>query len=637
MAETVARTADRLGSLPAVLTIGAPLAVAAFLVAEAVALPAAWLPLEEAATVLRARGLDELGGREVGPLYPLLLAPLERTLSAGAFYEVVRIAGALLWAAAFVPALAIARRCVEGVPAVIAAALAVVVPAAVYSTAVVPDAPAFLLAVSSLALAMRAIDGGRVATLAGGIALAVAAALVRPWLAVLPVVVAVAAAVARGSLRFFTRWPYSAGFALAAGALYAAYYAVGAPAPWDVARAGLAGAGAAAVGVGVVPWLVAWATVDRPEARPVALLLVVAAPALAVSAGVAAAAAGRGVEERPLVVLSPLVLGLAVRAWRMRELPPARIGAVAVVTAAALLLVPTSLDEPAANGAASLALAESVLGSTGAAVVVLAALVLAAAALLTRGPHLPVIAGVVGALVLVGHVAAWTEARAAADDGAAALAEPRDWIDRAVPDGERATLVSAAPAGDGQAAQSLIWNRSLRGTMSVDPARADPATGALGRAPTPLAVAAPGLELAGEELAAGPSGRLLRVGATLRLAFAIEGLYPDGWSSGDAFYRRFAGGDAPGTVEVVVSRKAWTGPDKPAQVVIVSRPLEGEAFAERITDIHSAQERVVPIPVPAPPFEIKVAVGPTFSPSEYGQPDTRQLGAQLTFAYRPGP
>jgi hypothetical protein len=116
----------------------------------------------------------------------------------------------------------------------------------------------------------------------------------------------------------------------------------------------------------------------------------------------------------------------------------------------------------------------------------------------------------------------------------------------------------------------------------------------------------------------------------------IEGLYPDGWSTGDAFYWRYGTGGAQGTVDVTVSRKLWTGPDKPAQVLVVSRPIGSDgAFAERLTDIHSAQERTIAIPVPPPPFEIRVLVDPTFSPSDYGEADTRQLGAQIRFRYRP--
>ena len=50
--------------------------------------------------------------------------------------------------------------------------------------------------------------------------------------------------------------------------------------------------------------------------------------------------------------------------------------------------------------------------------------------------------------------------------------------------------------------------------------------------------------------------------------------------------------------------------------------------------IHAGQELQVEIPVPAPPFELKVHVDPTFSPAKLGVGgDTRQLGAQLAFAY----
>jgi hypothetical protein len=52
--------------------------------------------------------------------------------------------------------------------------------------------------------------------------------------------------------------------------------------------------------------------------------------------------------------------------------------------------------------------------------------------------------------------------------------------------------------------------------------------------------------------------------------------------------------------------------------------------------IHSGQDRKLEIPVPAPPFQVALTVQPTFSPSEFGATDTRQLGAQITFTYRPG-
>ena len=35
-------------------------------------------------------------------------------------------------------------------------------------------------------------------------------------------------------------------------------------------------------------------------------------------------------------------------------------------------------------------------------------------------------------------------------------------------------------------------------------------------------------------------------------------------------------------------------------------------------------------------FRVEVHVDPTFSPSQFGAPDTRQLGAQTAFTYVPG-
>jgi hypothetical protein len=39
------------------------------------------------------------------------------------------------------------------------------------------------------------------------------------------------------------------------------------------------------------------------------------------------------------------------------------------------------------------------------------------------------------------------------------------------------------------------------------------------------------------------------------------------------------------------------------------------------------------IPTPKPPFRVEVRISPTFSPSDYGQSDRRELGAQVAFAF----
>jgi hypothetical protein len=60
------------------------------------------------------------------------------------------------------------------------------------------------------------------------------------------------------------------------------------------------------------------------------------------------------------------------------------------------------------------------------------------------------------------------------------------------------------------------------------------------------------------------------------------------------------------------------------------RPL-----ATRKWVLHSGGGHAFTLLTPSRPFMVTVHIAPTFSPSQYGQPDTRQLGAQVTFHYQP--
>jgi hypothetical protein len=143
-----------------------------------------------------------------------------------------------------------------------------------------------------------------------------------------------------------------------------------------------------------------------------------------------------------------------------------------------------------------------------------------------------------------------------------------------------------------------------------------------------------GTDLAGTEIARSAAGVLMR--PPLGVAETVDGLYADGWSGDHATYRRFSGPAKPGTVLVDVSRVNWRGQDRPADVRIDSGPLNGTGQQQAHIVIHSGQDRKLVIPVPPPPFQVNMTVQPTFSPSEFGAADTRQLGAQITFTYRPG-
>jgi hypothetical protein len=91
-------------------------------------------------------------------------------------------------------------------------------------------------------------------------------------------------------------------------------------------------------------------------------------------------------------------------------------------------------------------------------------------------------------------------------------------------------------------------------------------------------------------------------------------------------------------VTVTLSRALWRGPDVPGharvQVVPLKGPRAGQALVARTWTLHSGGGHAFTLPAPNRPFVVTVHVSPTFSPSQFGQADTRQLGAQVRFSYR---
>lgn len=601
--------------------------IALLLLVEAVAIPASWLPLDEAGTVLRARG-STAAPQVSGPLVPALLSPLARSLPAETVVWVGRTLAALCWAGLAVAAYLLARRRARPRPAVVAAALAAVVPASVLGTVLTPDAPALLLAAFALVLAAR---GRPLASLT----LALAAALTRPWLAPLAPAVALALALPRVRAADFLRWPRSLAPVAVIAIAYALAYGLDEASPelaraterpGDVLRAALASLAAAAVGTGVLPWLAAWAQAARARIDPAVALLVTCAPALAVAAGLAAATSGGLVDERPLVALTPLVFALAAAAWSERELPRVPLLVAATATVACALSLPGRARLETAPGLAWLAPSNGSRTALLATVLALVALT-AVLPLVLRGRPLVVVA-VVAAVLAVGQAGAWRDAR----DAGGELETAGSWVDDAVGAGADVTVL--APPGaeaDGRLAATTLWNRSLAYRAVVDPVSADGRTGLLPASIRPRLVLALGVELAGEVLAAHKGLRLVRPRLPLRVAEVVEGLYPDGWSGALAVYRRFAGART-GTVEVVASRRDYGGPDVPGTVTVAVGPIGGPPRRGPSVVLHSKETHVLRVDVPAPPFEVLVTVVPTFVP---GRGDARALGAELRFAYRP--
>jgi hypothetical protein len=597
---------------PPALILGA---FAAALAAGAVALTTPWLPLDEIGVVVRARDLTQ-GPVRAGLLLPLLLWLPAHVLSASATIAIGKLVASFCWAATAVPAYVLARTVVRPRAAAAVAALTLAGPGAVYGATVLPDALALLLATSALALVAQ----GRRPELAVG--LAVGAGLARPWL--LPLAVALALVLWWPEVRRrAVRWPEAGLLALVPAVLYAVWVFSAPTSFGALVRGAIASPLLVAIAVGVVPWTLAWAAAAPPRLRT--LLVATTAGVAVASAFAAAGAQDAAVDERPGLVLVPLVLTLAAVAFE-RGFDRGRLVRAAAVTVVATLFLPWPL--PHAGGVVGAALARQ-LGSSH-------VLLVAIVALLAFAPRfrLREAVAVAATVIVAGGVAAWIDAAHTSSDLRALLPARRDAVDAAVGAGANVTWVRVPGQGDPRvAAEARLLNRSIHRVLRVDPAQADPVTGALDERRVDYALASRA-RLAGTPVARTAYGVVSRVDAAPSVAEVVGGEYTDGWSGGQTTYTRFAGAPRNAVLHVTISRAAWTGRDKPGKVSVDVSPLGGQPFSERVTTIHAGQTTFLDVPVPPPPFTAIVRIAPTFSPAEFGGTDTRQLGAILSFDYR---
>jgi hypothetical protein len=228
----------------------------------------------------------------------------------------------------------------------------------------------------------------------------------------------------------------------------------------------------------------------------------------------------------------------------------------------------------------------------------------------------------------------------------------RSWIDKRIgTKGNAAFLLATTPEPSIESQvlwQTEFWNRSLGRVFDLNNSGLSGFTETMIRSPgkgvfvdsagvkirAPYVVANLAFELDGRLIAAHPPLGLFQTRGPLRLSAATGGIYGDGWMASYAAYSHFSPRSPRGAVSVSLSRAAWTGPDAPGHVQIVRITDRGKHVVRRWT-IHSGQSRTFLVPVARGPFAIAVSISPTFSPSSYGSPDTRQLGAQVGFRYQP--
>ena len=638
---------------------------------------------------------DGMAARWPG-LYPYLAAPAWWLSSVADAYDVIKTLGALLMTAVVFPTYGLARLVASRPLALAAAAGAGAAPALAYAPFLVEEPLAYPLATTALWLIARWLERPTVGRFAAAAAACVAGFLARNQLEVLVVVLVVAAAtLAWRSPRFRRRregwtrgdWLGAAtlavGVAVAVGAFLSRHST-----EWYVATTfekdrmldfGLWAIGALAIGVGIVP-LVATLTALVPARRLSDRERAFAVTAIAALAAFPVYAAIKGaflstifaslVPERNVVYLTPILF--AGTAWLLER---RSLRAVALAGACALTLwlvidTPYGLSYPnyEAHGFSALALANRVWRWDDARIelalvlVTLGVTVLLAAHSRLRGRAALVLAG-----VLLAGTLAWsttTEIYAARGENDLStrfydsLPKPPDWLDRT--DGGRSAVFLGQGITDANPIWLLeFWNRSLKRVWSLDATAPGPgfvttpdlekADGTLSPAPgTDRVVAGRGVTLAPDTDRQTVGDYVVQpLSGPIRLASAVYGVFPDGWMGERAAYDRYdvRPGES-GLASIVVSRTGWCGKDKPGNVTIRLGPLgltrDRHPELARVTQVargvlNSCEKLPFLLPAPRGPWRAEVEIDPTFSPHELDPQlgDARQLGAQVSFDYRP--
>jgi hypothetical protein len=230
------------------------------------------------------------------------------------------------------------------------------------------------------------------------------------------------------------------------------------------------------------------------------------------------------------------------------------------------------------------------------------------------------------------------------------------WIDERIGSGNDAsfllgTTVDSWPETLGTW-QNEFWNRSLGTVYNIGapepggvvetPVQVSPQNGVIVSKATgqPVrsryVVSSMSFGLDGRLIGARPPFALYQTDGLLRVAEETSGIYGDGWTGAEASYTRVVP-TTLGQIKVTVSRDLWRGPDVPGNVRVQLAPLRGrssgKALVSRTWTIHSGGSKTFTMAAPNRPFVVTVHISPTFSPSQFGQTDTRQLGAQVRFSY----
>ena len=649
--------------------------------------------IAESATLSRRgepAGLDSLS--------EVLTAPAWLVSDTSSAYLLAKTIGVLAMTSVVFPTYALARMLVSRGWALFAASAAAAIPALTYASLILQEPFAYPLAALFFYLLVRALVLRTRRSFVLPTLVALVAPFVRDQLAVLAVVLLLALLAtvwtsvrAREWRRGWDRWDWTGLVVLSVIAVAAAnsLFAAGSF-TWERATGdykgrmleyGLWAGGAFAIGIGMLPLVLALASLTRDRAgvrtqaeRAFTLVLGLSVSLFGIYAAAKAAhlstVFATRVAERNLIYLAPLVF-VATAAWLARPtLRPLSTVLAATAVLVMVVVTPMVLEFPyfEAPGYSILAIGNREWELSAATLqdvvvwVFFAGLVLALAIALlrTRVPVASVVLAVVAAALIVGwnatgEVYAAAGSNTAADDLRKGFPEPPTWVDDA--NGGAPTLFLGKQVTNVNGINLLeFWNRSIEKVWSVDGTAPGPGpivtpdladvNGRLFPDPNvPYVVADPGIDVVGRVVARGGAWRLFRVAPPLRLRNSTTGLYVDGWQGEESGYSQFVG-PGPGIMKVTVSRAGWNGEDVPGTVTIRvgtlvvgpdKQPAIGEVTAVRRFVVRAGKARTFEIPTPKPPVRADVTIDPTFVPAKLdpNSSETRALGAVVAYGWEP--
>ena len=103
-------------------------------------------------------------------------------------------------------------------------------------------------------------------------------------------------------------------------------------------------------------------------------------------------------------------------------------------------------------------------------------------------------------------------------------------------------------------------------------------------------------------------------------------------------------GTTPGTLTIGLSRVGFCQKGPQAKIVVRLGTLVigedkhaaiGRVLQTRRVALANCTQQEVRLRTPRPPFHVDLRLQGTVRPSDYGEPDSRDLGAVVGFAYRP--